>query len=560
MNDLRTLERQLEQLGRELAGDADLPRGVMDRIRETRPHARTLSADRTPRRRSRWQAPLAVAASVMLCVGVWWLSRPANLYARVMAALAEAKTFHVTGWMRHIPRKWPLEGTPPMNAADRWPDGKYPVEMWHWTEADGTTRSYEQAGPVTLVRRGGDSKEYQADADLTWVYEGGRVKDRVEEFGGLGQYFAALDRPSLTKEDLGTRDDAGRRLRGLRLTQRGRVQELWVDAATNLPVRLTQKTSIDAEPMFEFTFAADEPVPAEIANYTPPASKHVRYGGGSRTNDAWRQHVADLSQRLQSQPLSGRIALWPRGEGKLFANQWSLLTADGKYWIRPLDLDEHFPLNLDHFIRLGVATEDGERRRGTWRIPKEFHELQFPRADLIHVADMPWQEWVQFALGQIGLEFVDQEETETVWIAKHDGRPLKPWQQVQPPVPYVIEGGKEQKGYVKPGVGHVLRPATLQELFDSFNGLIDRDFAADKPRIINETGLPAPPPYDAAQHGTPREYRDKVVSQFLVATDIPWFAGHESVEMARQWYAKEFGITFTDQTRPVTVHVIRRKQ
>jgi hypothetical protein len=29
--------------------------------------------------------------------------------------------------------------------------------------------------------------------------------------------------------------------------------------------------------------------------------------------------------------------------------------------------------------------------------------------------------------------------------------------------------------------------------------------------------------------------------------------------MARQWYAKEFGITFTEETRPITIHVVRRK-
>jgi hypothetical protein len=558
MNDHQFLEEQLEQLGRELAGSADFSQRVMTRVVDRQPIALN-SPQMKPRSRSRWQAPLAIAASVILCVGVWWLARPANLYARMMAALAEAKTLHVTGWTRHIPRKWPLEGTPTLNLADRWPDGKYPVEMWHWTEPDGTTRSYERFGPVILVRRGGDSKEYQEDADLTWIYEGGYAKDQVAELGGMAQYFTTLERPSLKKDDLGTREEAGRRQRGIRHTERGRVEELWIDEATNLPARLIRKQSVDAEPMLDLTFKADQPVPATIANYTPPATKLVRYGGGNRTNDAWRQHVAELSERLQSQPLSGRIAIWPRSTGRRFANQFAHLTADGKYWIRPLDLDEHFPLSLENFIQNGVATGDGERRPGSWRIPKELHDMQFPRADLIHVADMPWQEWVQFALGKLGLEFVDQVETQKVWIAKHDGQPLKPWHQTKPPVPYVIEGGKEKKGYVKPGIGHMLRPVTLQELFAGFNGMIDRDFGADKPWIVDQTNLPAPPPYDEAKHGTRREYREKVVSQFLVATDSPWFVGHESIDMARQWYAKEFGITFTEETRPVTVHVIRRK-
>jgi hypothetical protein len=431
--------------------------------------------------------------------------------------------------------------------------------MWHWTEADGTTRSYERAGPVILVRHGGDSKEYQEDADLTWIYEGGYSKNRVEEFGSLGQYFAALQRPALKNEDLGIREDAGRKLRGIRHSQNNRIRELWIDEATGLPARLTQKSSPEGEPTFELTFIADEPVPNVIATYAPPATKHVRYGGGSRTNDAWLQHVAEIGDRLKTQPLGGRIALWPRDSVPLFANQWSLLTADGKHWIRPLDLDQHFPLSLEDFIRLRIATNEGEQRHGTWRIPKELLELEFPRADLIHVADMPWQEWVQFAIGQLGLEFVDQDETQTVWIAKHDGRPLRPWQHVNPPVPYVVEGGKEKKGVVRPGIGFALRPVTLHELFADFNGMIDsHDFAADKPRIIDETGLPAPPAFDRTKHGTPREHRDKVVSKFYVATDSPWFVGRESIEMARAWYEKEFGITFTEEKRPVTVHLIQR--
>jgi hypothetical protein len=107
----------------------------------------------------------------------------------------------------------------------------------------------------------------------------------------------------------------------------------------------------------------------------------------------------------------------------------------------------------------------------------------------------------------------------------------------------------------------MLRPATLEELFNSFNDNIDRyDFAADKPWIIDATNLPLPPAYNEAEHGHYREYSDKIKSQYLVATDAPWFVGEESLQMARDWYAKEFGITFVEIIRPVTVHVIRRKQ
>ena len=88
-----------------------------------------------------------------------------------------------------------------------------------------------------------------------------------------------------------------------------------------------------------------------------------------------------------------------------------------------------------------------------------------------------------------------------------------------------------------------------------------QDLAADKPWIIDATGLPAPPKYDKSAHGTAAEYRKNVIEpKFLVATDAPYFVGVESLEMAKTWYEKEFGITFHEEHRPVTVHVVREKQ
>lgn len=178
---------------------------------------------------------------------------------------------------------------------------------------------------------------------------------------------------------------------------------------------------------------------------------------------------------------------------------------------------------------------------------------------MICETEVRWQEWVQFGLKQFGLKYEDREEQRTLWIAHHDGRKLKPWQQVEPPVPYVVEGGVEKKGYVRPGIGYWLKPAPLNSLFADFNRMIDReDLTADKPWIVDETGLPAPPPYDEAKHGSYRQYRENVVPHFFAATDAPYFVGHESLQLARDWYEREFGITFEEVERPVTVHVIRR--
>jgi hypothetical protein len=87
------------------------------------------------------------------------------------------------------------------------------------------------------------------------------------------------------------------------------------------------------------------------------------------------------------------------------------------------------------------------------------------------------------------------------------------------------------------------------------------DFSATKPWIADKTGLPAPPAYDKAVHGSFAEYhKDVVEPNFLVATDAPYFVGDVSLALARDWYEKEFGITFDEERQSQTVHVIRKKE
>ena len=58
-----------------------------------------------------------------------------------------------------------------------------------------------------------------------------------------------------------------------------------------------------------------------------------------------------------------------------------------------------------------------------------------------------------------------------------------------------------------------------------------------------------------------QEFKDAVnYDQYYVASDSPWFASEESRQMARDWFEKEFGVTMTEVKRPMTIHVIRRKE
>jgi hypothetical protein len=237
-----------------------------------------------------------------------------------------------------------------------------------------------------------------------------------------------------------------------------------------------------------------------------------------------------------------------------------LKTPDSRWWVLPLDLDQYQPIDLQHFIRLHAARFTPLE---SWKASQELLDMDFERQDLVFREGVSWEEWVQFVLNAYDLEYVDRIEDRTVWIAHHDGRELKPWKEVSPPVPYIVEGGVEKRGSVRPGIGYRLHPVTMHQLFEHFTDLQNHYLTADGAIIEDQTGLPKAPAWDRDEYETAKEYEAEVKSKFYVATDSPWFAGGrhaaESQRLAREWFHKEFGVTFTEEKRPMTVHVIRRR-
>ena len=550
MNASNDLERRLDQLGRELAGRTSLAEDVMAEI--------AAGAVRLPPRRwLRAAGALALAASLLVAAAVW-LSPSRSLYAQAIAALEKAKTIHVTGWTSRPGRIWPLEER---SKAEE--PGKVPADAWYWYGDDHRRRCYRKNGPVTMVLDGDKMREYQSDVDLLFISEGGSTTNYMEYFSSLAAMLEALRNEGANVKELGTKSESGKTVRGVKLARHGVVEEYWFDAKTNLPMLYTRSYGKKSEREIdcEFHFSYDDVVPPDVAAYQPPKAKHVRYAG--RSDDVqivWKQHVQDLGRKMQDEHSGEAIVILPRTDGQTFSLQHQLQTPDEKYWVVPLDLDQYSALNVRDFVMMRASAADSERAFETWRVPKELQKIEFPRADLVCDKETPWRQWVAFALDSIGLELIDVEEQRTYWIAKHDGRKLKPYQQVNPPVPYVVEGGKEKKGLVKPGVGHFLRPATMHELLAEFTRLQNFDLSGRGPIIVDETGLPREPRNDRSKYSTWEQYRKAVDSaRYLVATVSPWFVGEESLAMAREWYEKEFGVTFKEEQRKLVVHVIRRK-
>ncbi|HWB08920.1 MAG TPA: hypothetical protein VG826_06840 [Pirellulales bacterium] len=548
MNAFNDLEERLDQLGRELAGPPCFVDQVMADVAVVR---------RPQRRWLRAAGGLALAASLLIAAAIWLTPSP-SLYAQAIAALDKAKTVHVTGWTSEPLRKWPLEGTVRQEVSEN----NVPVDAWYWNGEDRRPRSYERFGPVTLVRDGAELREYQSDVDLLFVSKG-LPKDYVERFSSLSAVLEMLRKEGAAADELETRNADGKTIRGLKFARGERIEEYWFDAKTNLPTSYARRRLGNSEPKTEFQlrFAYDEQVPAAVAAYRPPQAKHVRYGGKhDDVQIVWKQHVQELAQRMLSEAKGETVSLLPRTEPKTFSLQYMMRTPDERFWVVPLDLDQYRPLSVKDFIRVRVSMAEGDHALEAWRVQKDLLGIEFPRADLVCEKDTPWQQWVSFALKSIDLEFVDVVEERTYWIAKHDGRKLKPYQQVKPPVPYIVKGGKEQKGLVKPGVGYFLRPVTMHELLSELTRLQNDDLRGRGPIIIDETGLPRAPRNDPSKYSTWEQYRAAVnYDQYLVATDSPYFVGEESQALAREWYEKEFGVTFEQEQREATIHVVRRK-
>ncbi|MEM9825238.1 MAG: hypothetical protein AAF958_01555 [Planctomycetota bacterium] len=495
-----------------------------------------------------------MAACVVLAVA-FWSSQNRSLYAQTTRALDRVQTIHVTGWTTRLVRKWPLEA-PGKSTADQ----RHVIDSWYWYD-EGTPVSHERMGPLILTRDGKEFKEFQSDADLIFISEP-NAKDYVERFTSMQEFFHLLQQENTDVQALGMRADQGRQLRGLRLSRSSGVTDAWFDVATNLPIQVSMMGyNGNAKAILtQLDFAYDQPIPPSTLAYQMPAASQIRYGYGKSEQEViWDRHVQNLDRQLANDDSDEPIRIIPRASGRSFSFQYQKPTPSGKYQVLPLDCNQYRPLTVRDFIARSVSTSEGERAVWTWRLDREQHDCEFPRADLVFKTGTPWQQWVQFALRSLELEYVDREETRTFWIAEHDGRELQSWENVHPPVPYIVEGGEVQHGLVRTGIGRGLKHVTLSRLFLDFNRDQNHYLTASGRIIIDQTGLPTPPVWDRKEYSTFQEFADAVdYNQHYFASDSPTFYGKGSSQMARDWYEKEFGITFREEQRPVTVHVIGR--
>jgi hypothetical protein len=160
-------------------------------------------------------------------------------------------------------------------------------------------------------------------------------------------------------------------------------------------------------------------------------------------------------------------------------------------------------------------------------------------ADLIYKKGTSRLEQTEFVLNHFGMGLVIEDgPSRKVLVAKYNGQNLNNFNTIKVPLSY--DNTKESK------VGMLATMASsgfrMTDLLNDLARQQNKDIKKDDEKlvIVNETGLDF-------EHGP---VSDKTAS----------WPGKEGLEMAKQWFKEQFGITFTEETRPMKTYIIRKRE
>lgn len=481
---------------------------------------------------------LAIAAIVvgLVFTGIYLvdgsLDGTSRVYAAMMEALQHVETVHITGWTHTPSQKYSSRQDTPLDKSKT-----YPIETWEWTSAQGQYRLYDRQGPITVWDDGDRRYEHQGHNDRLYIRKARSLTEPLgRQYQSVTPDIESFKKRGRKLVELGTRESKGRDLKGYKVEYKDTRREIWIDAETNLFVE--NKVFVQKNGQWELyrqrTITYDETVPEHIRAYTIPQTSKVEYDWDIAPRfEAWHLHLKSITAYYQQHPLPETMALWPREtEEEMAAHGLGRLdgiTDRTGFWATPVQG------SLADVLRSRI------RPYGSLRVAEALQDIQLNH-DLITNNSHTLHDRAVFILNELDLELVEVQEERTVWVAHYNGQTLKPWDQVVAPVPR----GNARATY--PGMDFSSNPTTLKTLFESFAYYQDYDLRADKIMIIDETGLPATP--EPGQHET----------TVAVSSANPFWKGQESIDMARKWFEKEFGITFTEETRVMTVYEVQRKQ
>ena len=481
---------------------------------------------------------LALKAAMLVCLGAAVVAAravvriEAGVDPRERRAAVEPveppRALHIVGWTdRSSPG---AEGSRDPASGDA---VHHPHERWDWVDEAGKRRSYERIGSVVQWDDGEQRYDYDEDQGRVTVYVSTLTDvDTMDEFPGFEEEMRKADERGVAATGLGEKTVQGYRARGLALRRdEKRREEYWFQMATDLPVAYSRWDWEEGRWVLTWEIAVEHSrrVPTEIVGFRAPASAEVSLTFGVDPRfDRWRLHLKELGKRYEGRPLPEPMDLVPRDtQERIEAYTRVQLPGIRGYSVWPVTGSL-------------VAYMRSWRPVGSLRLPEELRDIQLNH-DLIVRGDSSRQDRQAFVLDSIGLEVTEVTEDRVVWVARYDGRPLKPWHEVTAPVPTFV------REPIRLGMAIGQGAFSARDLFGDLTYYQDLDLGAEGPIVVDETGLPQ------------TVDRDDAGRLGASSAESPYWGGEGAVELAREWFEEEFGITFIEDVRPMTLHVLRAR-
>jgi len=539
-----TIEKRLEKLAQAIVPDETLIENVMSRI-DTKSISESeriekLSTKFTTRRFIMNPFTKLAAAAVIviaMLIGIDYfggsIDGTSAVYAAAMKALQNVNTVHISGWTTRLRPKHSSVLDEPSPTLKR-----YPLEIWEWMTENGEYRIYDRQGPITEWDDGERKYDYNEDKDQLYISKSVAhiVAKDLQHFQSVTTRLNQLKDKGIKVVDLGTRIIGNKRAKGLRVERDNRREDIWLDSQTSL--MLENNGYIFEEGQWrqrrhgELTY--NQNIPADIRAYVPPDTKNVQYSWDIAPRfEKWHLHLRKIAAYYQQHPLPETMELLPRESDEKIDSyapgRLPDITNTTRQWVLAIQS------SLGSFLRSKIKPS------GSLRVPKDLREIKLNH-DLITSNKFTQRQRVDFVLDKLGLEIIEITEQRNVWVAHYDGSPLKPWREVKAPVP------NPHNVPLRPGMASTFGPNSMKKLFDNFAYWQDYNLTAKKIIIVDETGLPTEPPV-----GPSRE-------ESAVTSESPYWGGDESIEIAKKWFAEQFGVTFSEEIRPMTVYVVRKRQ
>ena len=479
----------------------------------------------------------AVAIIIAVVVGLHQfggsIDSTSAVYAAAIKALQNVNTVHISGWTTRLYPKHTDALDEPLDTSKQ-----YQIETWEWVTENSEYRIYNRQGPITEWDNGDQNYEYNEDKDLLYISKSAAhiVAKDFQHFQSVTTRLKRLKDRGIKVIEIGTRTISNRPAKGLRVERDNKREDIWLDSQTSL--MLENNSYIFEEGQWSQwrygVLTYNQNVPANICAYVPPDTKNVRYSWDIAPRfEKWHLHLRKIASYYQQHPLPETMELLPRErDEKIDAyapGRLPGITNTTGQWVLAIQ------------STLGDFMRNEFQASGSLRVSKDLRGIRL-NYDLVTKNEHTKRERVGFVLDALGLELAEITEQHKVWVARYDGRPLKPWRQVKAPVP------NPHNVPSRPGMASTFGPTSMKQLFDSFAYWQDYNLTADKLIIVDETGLPSAPPVGPAREKS------------TVSCESPYWGGDESIEIAKKWFKEQFGVTFTEETRPITVYLVRKRQ